>query len=158
MRPNAPEAVRQYTEAFKDQGITIVNESPNVLHARFFTLTGSPMTFKSGKEEASMSSKYPGHDIRLTIDGNEIWKQVYDKAPEMSGRTFGPTIIWVNVHPGESLQAAIDREHPAPKFLPTPICPPAYVFKDRPIGSTEIGPHGIVAAPALPGVRPRPAK
>ena len=129
----------------KGQGINIVDTSANVLHARYFSLAGASVTYFNGKDQVQVTPKYGGYDIRLTMDGSEIWKQVFDKLPE---RVYSPTRIQIFRNPGETFQAAADREYSSRQNCPRSSLLPTYVFKDRELGKTEIGPRG-----ALPPAR-----
>jgi hypothetical protein len=165
-----------WTSALKDNGITIDDSSPNKLAARSFLIDGSPTEYSIRKgfgpnatvEKVSVQNKVVGHEIILKVGEKELWKDVYNKAPD---KTFVPMSIFLEIKAGETPQQAAERLYPPPKTASVVAPPPKYLFKERAIGISRLGPNGILperatptptgapsGAPPIPGRAPRPVR
>lgn len=144
----------RWKQGLADRGVEIADDAPNELHVRNMLLDGGDAQYvdRMNGERLTLHQKLPGYSIVLQAGGKELWKTERTKV-ESSGSYAAPS-IFVTRNKDETMQQALDREYKTDRAS-TLLFPPMYIFKEREIPVSRLGPRGPERVQVVKPVAPR---
>jgi hypothetical protein len=132
----------RWKQGLTDRGIVVADDAPNELRVHNMLLDGGDTQYvdRMSREKVTLHQKIPGYSIVLQAGGKDLWKTERTKVDQRDN--YGAPSVFVTRNKDESMQQALDREYKTDRAS-TLLFPPMYIFRQRDIPVSRMGPRGL---------------